>query len=169
MEEPQDVGFRVLGDHRPTSTPRRWAARQSGCSTKSGAGHRWLPSRPSGEQRVAERATQNVAIRTFISVLSAGGDLQQDRFNDRLRLLRHRPMRNYLHEQVGQSLAIASLLGGLQTPSPMRQAISRTSPIQTGLPLLDGAVVAESTPSITPGAQQQLNTATRAIDDPKGL
>jgi hypothetical protein len=78
-------------------------------------------------------------------------------------------MRNYLHEQVGQSLAVASLLGGLQTPSPMRQAISRTSPLQTGLPLLDGAAVAESTPSITPGAQQQLNTATRAIDDPKGL
>jgi hypothetical protein len=78
-------------------------------------------------------------------------------------------MRNYLHEQVGQSLAVASLLGGLQTPSPMGQAISRPSPLQTGLPLLDGAAVAESTPSITPGAQKQLNTATRAIDDPKGL
>jgi hypothetical protein len=78
-------------------------------------------------------------------------------------------MRNYLHEQVGQFLAIASLLGGLQTPSPMRQAISRPSPLQTGLPLLYGAAFAESTPSITSGAQQQLNTTTRAIDDPKGL
>jgi hypothetical protein len=78
-------------------------------------------------------------------------------------------MRNYLREQVGQSLAVASLLGGLQTPRPMRQAIGRPSPLQTGLPLLDGAAFAESTPSITSGAQQQLNTATRAIDDPKGL
>jgi hypothetical protein len=135
----------------------------------SGARYLWRRSGPSGEQRVAERATQNVAIRTFISVLSAGGDLQQDRFNDRLRLLRHRQMRNYLHEQVGQFLAIASLLGGLQTSSPMRQAISRPSPLQASLPLLDGAAFAESAPSITSGAQQQLNTATRAIDDPIGL
>jgi hypothetical protein len=78
-------------------------------------------------------------------------------------------MRNYLHEQVGQFLAIASLLGGLQTPSPMRQAIGRPSPLQTGLPLLDGAAFAESAPPITSSAQQKLNTATRAIDDPKGL
>lgn len=78
-------------------------------------------------------------------------------------------MRNYLHEQVGQSLAVASLLGGLQTPSPMRQAICGSSPFQTVLSLRHCAALAESTPSITPGAQQQLNTATRAIDDPKGL
>jgi hypothetical protein len=78
-------------------------------------------------------------------------------------------MRNYLLEQVGQSLAVPNLLGRLQAPSPMRQAISRPSPLETGLPLLDGAALAESTPSITSGAQQQLNTASRAIDDPKGL
>jgi len=78
-------------------------------------------------------------------------------------------MRNYRHEQVGQFLAIASLLGGLQTSSPMRQAVSRPSPLQTGLPLLYGAAFAESTSPITSGAQQKLNTATRAIDDPKGL
>jgi hypothetical protein len=78
-------------------------------------------------------------------------------------------MRNYLRKQVGQSLAIPNLLGCLQAPSPMRQAISRPSPLQTGLPLLDGAAFAEPTPSITSGAQQQLNTATPAIDDPKGL
>ncbi len=29
MEQPQYVGFRLLGDHRPTSTPRRWPTRQS--------------------------------------------------------------------------------------------------------------------------------------------
>jgi hypothetical protein len=111
----------------------------------------------------------NIAIRTFISVLSAGVDLQRDRFSDRLRALRHRLMRNYLNEQVGQSLAIANLLGRLQTPSPMRQAIRGASPLETGLSLLHCAALAESARSITSDAQQQLNATSRAIDDPKGL
>ena len=78
-------------------------------------------------------------------------------------------MRNYRHQQVGQSLPIANLLDRLQAPSPMGQAISGPSPLQTGLPLLDGAALAEPTPSITTGAQQKLNATARTIDDPKGL
>jgi len=78
-------------------------------------------------------------------------------------------MRNYLIEQVGHFLAIASLLDRLQAPSPMRPAIGSPRSLQTGFPLLDGAAPAESAPSITSGAQQQLNATSRAIDDPERL
>jgi hypothetical protein len=78
-------------------------------------------------------------------------------------------MRNYLNEQVGQSLAIANLLGRLQAPSPMRQAIGGSGPFETGLSLLHCAAPAETARSITSDAQQKLNTTSPAIDDPKGL
>ena len=112
---------------------------------------------------------QNVAIVAFISVLSAGGDLQRDRFSVRLRRLRHRLMRNYCSEEVGQALAIASLLDRLEAPSAKRQAIGSPGPLQTGLPLLDSAALAEPPPSITTSAEQKLNATSRTIDDPKGL
>jgi hypothetical protein len=108
-------------------------------------------------------------IRTFISVLSAGGDLQRDRFNDRRICLRQRLMRNYLSLEVGQSLTIPSLFGRLEPPSAVRLAICGSSPLQAGLPLLDRAALAELTTSITSRAQQKLNATSRAIDDPKGL
>jgi hypothetical protein len=78
-------------------------------------------------------------------------------------------MRNYLSQQVGQSLTIPSLFGGLQAPSTVRQAISGPSPLQRVRPLLDGAALAESTTAITSSAQQKLNTTARTIDDPEGL
>ena len=118
---------------------------------------------------MAERATQRAVIRTFISVLSVGGDLQRDRFNDRRLCLRHGLMRNYLSQEVGQSLTIPSLFGRLEAPSTVRLAICGPSSLQAGLPLLDRAALAESTPSITSRAQPKLNATSRAIDDPKGL
>ena len=78
-------------------------------------------------------------------------------------------MRNFRRGQVGQSLAIANLFGRLQAPSAVGQAISGPSPLQAGLPLLYGTILAKSTTPITSGAQQQLNATSRAIDDPKGL
>ena len=78
-------------------------------------------------------------------------------------------MRNYRSEEVGRALAIASLFDRLEASSAKRQAIGSPSPLQTGLPLLDGAVLAEPTPSITTSAEQKLNTTTRTIDEPKGL
>jgi hypothetical protein len=78
-------------------------------------------------------------------------------------------MRNYLREQVGQPLAITNLLCRLQAPSSVRQSISGRGPLQAGFSLLNGTVLAESTTSITSGAQQELNATSRAIDDPKGL
>ena len=118
---------------------------------------------------MAEGATQRALNRIFISVLSAGGDLQPDGFNDRRLCLRHRLMRNYLGQEVGQSLAIPSLFDRLEAPSAVRLAICGPSPLQAGLPLLDGAALAELTTSITSRAQQKLNATSRAIDDPKGL
>ena len=116
--------------------------------------------------RSAEAATRNVAIRTFILVLSAGGDLQRDRISARRRRLRHRLMRNFLGKKVGQTLAIASLFNRLEASSAERPAVGRPGPLQTGLPLLDGAVLAEPTAPITSGAEQELHTTSRAIDDP---
>jgi hypothetical protein len=78
-------------------------------------------------------------------------------------------MRNYLSQQVGQSLAIPSLFGCLQAPSTQRQPISGTSSLQRVSPLSDGAALAESTTTITSSAEQKLNTTSRTIDDPKGL
>jgi len=78
-------------------------------------------------------------------------------------------MRNILNHELGRTLAIACLLGGLQAPTTARQPIRGPSAPERIPPLQRAAAWAESTTSITSGAQQQLNATATANDDPKGL
>src|SRR5439155_25524922 len=117
----------------------------------------------------AERAALITRARYFISVLSAGDDLQRDRRTGRRRGLRHRLMRHFLRRKVGEAIAIARLPGRLQKPAASLGPIRGAGTPHRVPPLIGSADAAETPPSITASAETKLNATPSANDDPKIL